>query len=366
MSFFDEVDEPAPEPRATPRRRRPSGSGRRPPADRQAIQIRRIVAALVLLVVIVLIVLGVHSCQVSSRNSALRDYTSSVGSLIQQSDTTGQQLFNQLAHGGGSGGAQNLQNQINETRLAAESQLAHTQSLSVPDEMKAAQANLVLALQMRVNGITNIANHVQQAVGSSSSASAAAVNAIAAEMARLYASDVVYKDYTAPLISGALVKAGIRTGVTIEEGQFVQNIQWLTPSFAASELHASAPASSSGKIAPGLHGHSLDSVSVGGTTLQTGSTNTIPASPPPVFSLNFTNGGTNNEMNVVFKCTLSGSTISGQTTVPETFAGQSSTATVTLSSSPPPGNSTVTCTVEPVPGEKNIANNTLTFPVTFQ
>ena len=36
------------------------------------------------------------------------------------------------------------------------------------------------------------------------------------------------------------------------------------------------------------------------------------------------------------------------------------------SSSPPAGSYTVTATVEPVPGEKNTANNTLTFPVTFQ
>ena len=137
------------------------------------------------------------------------------------------------------------------------------------------------------------------------------------------------------------VAAGIRDGVTIAEGQFVTDIQWLMPSFVASELHASTPSSPTGKIAPGLHGHSLNSVSVGGTTLQTGSTNTIPASPPPMFALSFTNGGTNNETNVVLKVTLSNSTITGQTTVPETFAGQSITANVTLNSSPPAGTYTV-------------------------
>lgn len=364
MSFFDEVEEPSPEASAAPRRRRPSRSGRRPPADRQSIQVRRIIAAVVLLVVIILVVLGVHSCQVSARNSAMKDYTSSVGTLIQESNQTGQKLFSDLANSGGTSGAQNLQRELDELHLEAENQLASAKSLSVPDQMQAAQTNFVLAMQMRADGIQNIAGQIQQALGTTTSQDA--INVIAAEMARLYASDVVYKDYTAPLISGALVAAGIRNGVTIAEGQFVTDIQWLMPSFVASELHASTPSAPSGKIAPGLHGHSLTSVSVGGTTLQTGSTNTIPKSPPPVFAFSFMNGGTNNETNVVLKVTLSNSTITGQTTVPETFAGQSMTANVTLDSSPPAGTYTVTCTVEKVPGETNLTNNTLTFPVTFQ
>jgi hypothetical protein len=39
---------------------------------------------------------------------------------------------------------------------------------------------------------------------------------------------------------------------------------------------------------------------------------------------------------------------------------------VTLSSTPPKGSHTLSATIVPVPGEKNTANNTLTFPVTFQ
>ena len=39
---------------------------------------------------------------------------------------------------------------------------------------------------------------------------------------------------------------------------------------------------------------------------------------------------------------------------------------MTLTSAPPAGNYTVTAPIAPVPGEKNTANNTQTFPVTFQ
>jgi hypothetical protein len=370
LSFFDETDEPQTAPRTAPSRRRRAGSGRRPPTDRQSIQVRRGIAAVGLLIVVVLIALGVHSCQVSARNSSLKDYANNVSSLIQQSDHTSGQFFGVLSSGASSGNATNLQNQINQTRVSADSELSRARSINVPSQVKGAQQNLVLALQMRSNGIANIATEIQPALGTSTSEDA--VTAIAANMARFYASDVLYKDYTATQIAGALNAANIAVGgadgVTINPGQFLPNVQWVTPSFVASELHASLPSSSSsgGKVAPGLHGHSLDSVSVGGTTLQTGSANAIPASPPPTFTLNFTNGGQNTETNVLCKVTVSGTSDSGQTIVPQTTAGQKATAQVTLQSAPPKGTYTVVATVAPVPGEKNTSNNSLSFPVTFQ
>jgi hypothetical protein len=372
LSFFDEADEPQTARRTAPRtatpRRRRSGSGRRPPSDRQSIQVRRAIAAVGLLIVVVLIALGVHSCQVSARNSALKDYANNVSSLIQQSDQTGTQFFGVLSSGASSSNATNLQNQINQTRVSADSELSRAGSINVPSQVKGAHQNLLLALQMRRDGIANIASEIQPALGTSTSQDA--VNAIAANMARFYASDVLYKSYTAPQIAAALhaadIPVGGADGVTINGGQFLPDVQWVIPSFVASTLHASLPGSSTGKVAPGLHGHSLDSVTVGGTTLQTGSTNTIPASPPPTFTLNLTNGGQNTETNVVCKVTVSGTSDTGQTVIPQTTAGQKLSAQVTLKTAPPKGTYTVVATVEPVPGEKNTSNNSLSFPVTFQ
>ncbi len=321
-----------------------------------------------MLVVVVLIALGVHSCQVSARNSALKNYSNDVASLIAQSNTTGKRLFGILSSGISSSNVTNAQNSINQTLSSALNQLNAAKGLSVPDQAKTAQRNLVFALQMRYDAIKNIASQIQPAVGNQ--ASKDAVDQIAAGMAVLYASDVVYKNYTTTAIASALHGAGIAVGGAngqqIAAGQFVPNYQWVTPSFIASELHVTLPASSGGKIAPGLHGHELNSVTVSGTTLQTGSANTIPASPAPTFTLNFTNSGTNNETNVVCKVSVSGTNVSGHTTVPETFAGKSATCNVKLSSTPATGTATVVATIEPVPGEKHISNNTLSFPVTFQ
>ena len=364
MSFFDEVDEP----RTQPRRRRPSGTGRRPPGDQQSIQARRGVAAGALLIVVVLIAIGVHSCQGSAANAALKDYTNNVSALIQESDGTGSQLFQTLSSGASSTTATSLQNNINKVLANAQKDLTRAQGLSAPDPVKPAQQYLVLTMRMRANGISTIASQIQPALGTSTSKDA--INAIAGATAQFYGSDVVYKDYITTAIAGALHAAGIAVGApngeSISGGQFVPDVQWVIPSFIAAELHVSLPATRSGKVAPGLHGHSLDSVSVAGTTLQTASTNSIAASPPPTFTLNFTNGGTNNETNVVCSVTLSGTSVSGEKIVPETFAGQHGSCQVTLKSSPSPGTQTVVANIQKVPGEKNISNNSLSFPVTFK
>jgi hypothetical protein len=327
------------------------------------------VAATALLIVVILIAVGVHSCQVSQRNSALKDYNNNVASLIQASDQTGRQFFTELSSGGGSSNAVNLQNQINETRAAADSQLSRARGMNVPSEVKGAQQNLLLALQMRRDATGNIAQQIQPALSGVTSTDA--INSIATEMARFYASDVLYKDYTLPLIAGALTGAGLpvggANGATFTNGQFLTNIQWLTPAYVAAQLHASLP-TTGGKVkaAPGVHGHRLDSVTVGGTALSTTSTNTRPASPPPAFTVMFTNDGANTETNVVVKVSVGGTSISGQAIVPQTTPGQQATAQVTLASSPPAGSYTVIATIERVPGETVVTHNTKSFPVTFQ
>ncbi len=375
MSFFDEVDEPEPAPRRPPRRRPPSGGGRRPPSrggggrppvERQAIQVRRAIAIVVGLVLLVLIIVGVHACDVSQRNNSLKNYNNNVASLIQQSEQMSSTLFKEMTSGATS--ATSLYNEINLTRASADHLLSQAQALSVPSEMNSAQTNLLLTLRMRRDGIAQIAQNIEPALGNT--ASQAALSQIAAATANFYASDVVYVNYTTPLIASALHAADIAVGgvngETIQGGQFLPDLQWLQPSYIASQLHVSPPSSGGGgKPAPGLHGHTLNSVSWNGNQLSS-SGNTVTARPAPTFELNITNGGHFTENNVTCKVSVTGTNVSGQKVLPQTSAGQTTNCPVTLSSAPPTGNYTVTFEVLPVPGEKNTANNTLSFPVTFQ
>jgi hypothetical protein len=326
------------------------------------------VAGAALIVVLILIVVGVHSCQVSQANSDLRDYAISVASLMRQSNHEGTTLFGLLAQSQGSGTSSNLQSSIDEARLTASNQLAKARSLSPPGQLQSAQQDLVQALRMRADGIAAIARNLPSALQAQTAASA--VNSIAANMALFYGSDALYKDYALPMIVSELHRSGIpaggASGVPVETGQFLPDIHWLSPTFVATELKAPATPTSTGKVAPGSHGSKLDSVSVGGVTLQAGTANDVPAQPAPTFTLSFINSGQNKEVNVGCKVSVDGAGITGTGTVAQTSPGQTYSCQATLGSSPPPGAYTVTATVVPVPGEKNASNNTLKFPVTFK
>jgi uncharacterized protein YdbL (DUF1318 family) len=330
--------------------------------------VRRTVLAVVVLVAIVLIVLGVHSCQVSARNSALRDYDNSVASLIQRSNQTGHALFSELSGASGSTNQTGLQTQINQTRAQALAQLAQARGLSVPDQMQTAQHNLVLTLRMRSDAISTIAQQIQPALGKTTAGDAVAK--IAGQMSRLYASDVLYNDYVVPAIEstlrGASISVGGPNGQPISHSNFVPSAQWLAGSYVAVKLGSVTPASNKNvKAAPGIHGHRMISVSANGTALQQGVSNSVAANPAPTFTCTFSNDGTDTEHNVAVKVTVVGSSVSGQAIVPQTVPGHTYTAQVTLSSPPPKGGYTVTATIERVPGETVLTHNTQTFQVTF-
>ena len=362
MSFFDEPDEPRTATHTASARRRSTRDGRRPASDRQAILVRRAVAAGGLLLLVIILAVGVSSCESTARKNALTDYNDNVASVIRSSNQTGSRFFGELGGASGATNAAGVTSQIDQTRLQADAQLGRARKFSVPDAAKDAHQNVLLTLQMRRDGIADVARQLQPALANTTSQDA--INQIAADMAHLYASDVVYKSYALPKIASALNDAGVH-GAQMTGGQFVPDIRWVTPSFVADKLHVALATPATTKPAPGVHGHMMNSCSVGGTALSTVSTNSVATSPPPTFTCQFTNDGQNQETNVSVKVTVSGTSISGQAVVPHTTPGVQSTAQVTLASSPPAGTYTVTATVEKVPGETVTTHNTKTFPVTF-
>jgi hypothetical protein len=325
------------------------------------------VAAVVIIVVLILIILGIHSCQVSSRNSALKDYNNSVNSIMTQSIGTRDQLFSELSGSGGAQNAASLQQQINQTQVKARTELQSAAGLSVPSQVSAAQQKVIFALQMRLDGITGIGNEVQPALNATTSRSA--VDAIALDIARFYTSDVTFLDYAEPEIASALNSTvGHGNWTPYSGGQFLPSLNWLSPTYIASKLGASLPQSPTAKCVSGqLVGNALDSVSVGGQQLNPSGGNTISASPAPTFTLSITDGGQTTLSGVQLKVSIQGTSVKGTGTISLVKSnGGTATGTVTLSSEPPTGSNTVVATVVPVHCETNTGNNTLTFPVTFQ
>jgi hypothetical protein len=377
LSFFDEADEPRRGPR--PRRTPPGGGSRRPPAaDHQTLLVRRLVAAGAFVVVLILLVVLIKGCVSGQREQALKDYNRNVRTLVDQSRTEVARPLFQALSGASGQQQQTLQDTLNQLRLVADEQLKRGQGLSAPDAAKQAQSDFVLSMSLRRDGVRKIADLIQQAVGRSA-ASTTAVNQIAGQMRAFDAADVVYSQRVAPLVLNALRSNGIAASYDGTAGErvtpqsnFLSNIGWINPTFVAQQLGASTAGSSTtardGTPAPGLHGHQIDSVSVGGTTLDPSGSNTIPASSASSFSVTFTNGGENDETNVKVDVavTADGRTVRGQRVVPSTRAHAQTSVDVPLSGPPPTGGpATVRVTVEPVPGERSTDNNTQTFNALF-
>lgn len=373
MSFFDEGDEPTRVTRpARPRRpsagaRAAGGGGGGHAPDQHTARIRQAVAAGVALILIVLIVLGVNSCRANQQENARKDYNRDVTAVVTQSDReVAAPYFELLSNGAREG--QDLQVQVNQLRQAADDNVEQAEGFDVPDDMAEAQDNLLLTLNLRAGAIRRVAEKIPAAQGRGQPAQAA-VRSIAGEHQAFLASDVVYSQRVAPLIKEALDDAGI-SGQTIASSRSLRDLAWLSEDVVAERLGSSGGSGSGrdGAVAPGLHGHGLESVSVGETTLQPEGTNRIPAAGGVTFRIAVANQGDNNEKNVRVTVTVRGPgrPITVNRTVPSTEAKQTAEVSIPLGQTPPIGQAaTVEVAIARVPGEEKIDNNRQRYTVLF-
>lgn len=346
--------------------------------DNQTLLVRRLVAAGGVVLVVVLLVVLVKGCVDNRREAALKDYNRSVRALVEHSrSAVARPFFDALGTAGGQD-QQQVQEAINQLRVVADEDLSQAERLDAPDAMKSAQTDLELVLSLRRDGVAKVADEIQTALGGAAGAGTA-VEAIAGQMQAFNASDVLYSQRVAPLILKGLKDDGIAASYDGTAGEQVlpyanflpdDGLSWMSPDYVAQQLGATTSSGRpSGTPTPGLHGHQLDSVSVNGVDLTTGGSNRIPATPPPTFVVNFTNGGENDETNVkvTVEITGSGAPIRAQAIVPTTTAGASATANVTLRQSPSTsGPSTIRVTIQQVLGEETTDNNTATYTALFE
>jgi hypothetical protein len=323
-----------------------------------------------IVVVIILLVLLIHHVQVNSTKNSLKAYAANVNSLIADSDNTGADMFTRLQSGElNSNQIGTLQSQLATDSENARTQLAHAQALSAPGQVADAQSNLVQTMQLRLDGISQIANNIQAA--NSAKTSQDAIYAITVGTSLLYASDVLYKTFVttgiAKALNGANLPIGGPTGAQINAGQILPDLGWLQKTFVSLKIGATLPTKVANTAGPGLHGHSLNYVTVGTTQLDDteGVTNTVPASPAPTFSLNVTNGGVSPEYQVECKVTIEGLSDVGTAKIAETMPGQVTDCNVPLPFPPTSGTYKVTASIAKVPGEANTENNSMTFVIDF-
>jgi hypothetical protein len=321
-------------------------------------------------ILLLIIIFGVKGCLNTASESALKDYNRNVAAIVSDSDNQVMAPFFKLLSGGTAGAAAgDLQVQINQIRLAAEEDGKRANELDVPSEMRDAQQNLALTLNLRSGALTKIAELLPKAQGTGQAAETA-TNEIAGQMQAFLASDVVYSQRTAPLIKQALDGAGI-TGQTIEQSQSLPGYTWLAPSTVAAAIGGQAgTGTADGAIAPGLHGHAITSTTVAGTELQPSpAANKVTATAPLAVTVKLLNGGESDEKNVTVTVTLSApgaKDVTAKKVVNLTAAGSETDVAIALPSVPASGTAaTLTVKVDPVPGETGTDNNEATYTVLF-
>ncbi|HEX2016885.1 MAG TPA: hypothetical protein VGN69_09330 [Solirubrobacteraceae bacterium] len=337
-------------------------------SERQTLMVRRGIALGGGLLVVILLGLAIKGCLASQKRDALNSYNNSVQSILADSDSqVAKPLFSLLASSRGKSPL-DVEVQINNYRDVAQEEVRRAQGLKVPNGLGAAQRNLLQGLDFRAEAVGKIGTKIRTALATSpSSADAAAV--IAGEMEVLLASDVIFLQRFAPLVSQALSDNSIKAQPP-NPPRFLADLAWLSTATVQSRLGTgSGPSTPTGKAAPGTHGHALTGVSVGSTTLAPSPTvNRLPAGTSPDFSVKVANGGSNDELNVKVDITVrgSGAPITASKTIDRTKAGTESTVVVALGKPPPKGTPLrVEAFVEPVPGEKTISNNRQRYTVVF-
>jgi hypothetical protein len=327
--------------------------------------VRRRVAAGIGVALLIVIVLVVDGCLKSEKQQALKDYNRNVSQLAHESnEQVSRPLFSVLTDAGAKS-ALSVEEQVDQLRMQAQDLANHAKGLSVPGEMDAAQRNLLLALDLRAEGLTKIAGLLPTALGAHGEQAA---TEIAGDMEIFLASDVIYSQRVAPLIQQTLASAGIQ-GLSTASTRFLPNLGWLEPATAQSRITGRASSSQNGQTVTGNHGSALKGVSVGTNTLEAEPTlNHISGGSSPTFTVQVENAGEFPETNVTTDVTVTagGKQLRASNVIEKTEPGKTVKVQIPVTGIPLGVAAKIEVYVEPVPGETNHEDTKNTYIAIFE
>jgi hypothetical protein len=321
--------------------------------------LRRLLALGGALVVLIVIVLGVKGCLDARARSALSDYSRSVSQIVVETGQTSKSFFGKLEEPG-TLSVTEFTGQVDADRSAMETYAARIDGLSAPGEMSAAQKSLELVYELRAAAMEVIAAKMPTALGEAGAARATA--AIAKQMQKLLAADVIYESVTRPEINGKLASNGIEGDDVPKSTYLPGGTKWLDEGEVKNAL-GTVNGSSSGSVSGGVHGLGLVGVSIGGVELSPESTNSAAVEGTPEVEVLVQNQGESTENGVTVVVIANGKETTQEISTLE--AGATETAVVPLTPAPK-GETTLEIEVEPVPGEQVTTNNEATYTVDFE
>ena len=308
---------------------------------------------------LILIVLGVRGCLNARKHRALSDYARNVTQIVDETQQTSKSFFGKLADPGTLSVTEFVA-EVNADRSAMDNYVARVESLDTPGDMGHAQNALELAYELRGAAMGEIADKMSTALCDVGSEKATA--AIAAQMSKLLASDVLYASVVRPEIDGVLADNGIE-GDDVPKSEFLaEGTKWLDEGTVAAALAQVSGASTA--ETPGVHGLGLISTAVNGTELTAEATTAVAAEETPEVEVEVQNQGESTENGVTVSVSVDGgSTL--QQDISSIEAGETASVTIPLTPAPS-GTVTLEVKAEPVPGEEVTENNEATYTVEFE
>src|SRR5918911_2587072 len=197
--------------------RGPGGRRRQPGPPRGTAPLLRLVALVIIAVVLILVFgLVIQSCSSASRHDAYARYMDRVDTIASQSTANGKSLFTILATPGLTvtqieAKIRGLGEQEAQNVLAAE-------HLNPPGRLREANTHLVDALQLRVNGLSGLADAFQSTAKSTKTTEDA--QTLAGQATRLQASDVLWDDLFRQPAIAQLQHDGV-SGVQVPDSRYV-------------------------------------------------------------------------------------------------------------------------------------------------
>ncbi len=309
------------------------------------------------LILLILIVLGIKGCLDARANRALQDYARDVTQIVEETKQTSKSFFGKLEDPGNAS-VTDFVDQVNADRSAMDTYRSRIEGLDAPGDMGRAQANLELVYQLRASAMDQIAEKTDDALGDAGAEKA--MEAIARQMQKLLASDVVYEQVVRPEVDGVLANKGISDS-DLPKDTFLPDEKWLDET-EVSEALGAISGNSGGEVS-GAHGTEIASVTVNGTELVEGAPATISAEEGVVVEVGVLNPLESTESGVNVTVTYEGNTVKGE--IDELPPGETGTAEIPLTPAPS-GEVTIEVEVEPVPGEEVVENNEAVYTLLIE
>ena len=310
------------------------------------------------LLILILLVLGVRGCLNARKERALSDYAGNVTQIVEETDQTSKSFFDKLSDPGALS-VTDFVAEVSADRSAMDNYASRIDALDTPGDMGNAQDTLELVYELRGSAMTEIADKMSTALGDVGSEKA--TTAIANQIGKLYASDVLYSTVARPQIDGVLAENGIE-GEDVPESVFVPDgAAWLDEDAIAEAL--AGVSGSTSAATPGVHGLGLLGTSVNGAALTPEGTTSVTAEETPEVEVEVQNQGESTENGVTVSVTVNGKTLVGDISSIE--AGATETVVIPLTPAPQ-GEATLEVEAEPVPGEEVSENNEAAYTVVFE